>query len=246
MPLPAHELSTELSTGDAPEPFSLAEEMDREWALEEPLRKTHPTKRAGVHFTYVIASYADRVKVGHSNRPKGRLCEMQVGSPIGLRLAHTWRSDRERAKLLERQLHAALNWVSVRGEWFDIGEAAVIAMGDLFLADRVDDAIRLRDLVRARREMAMEEQWLRGIWRHVPPKERLKAEEAAKLRRDDLTTLIAQNDLEARELGLWAGRNSTSRWVQRDLEFLRRTAARPLANPVLPITVPTLYRDREA
>lgn len=164
---------------------------------------TRRSKTTTDHFVYVIASGWDRVKIGHSRAPEGRLSELQVGSPDPLRLAHRWRADRSAAKLLERQLHAAFAWAWRRGEWFGIAAHPVIAAGDFFIGGESERGARVADLFRLMSDNLAEQAALRRAW-YGPrlAKDRRAAEAAARARLPQAEREHALLMVEALELGM--------------------------------------------
>lgn len=211
-----------------------------QWAPDEALTKVRPKKRrTGSHYTYVIRSEASRVKIGHSAAPKGRLSELQVGSPHELWLTCTWKSDREGAKLLERQMHAAFSWALARGEWFQVEPLEAEAVGNLFAAGRVQDAQRLAEILRTVKRNEREQQWLRRIWYNTPRKDRSVIDRLARVERERLDRVTAGLCLEAAALGYWEFGERSLRRQNTTLEHWRRSFA-PLAdhpprNPLLPV-----------
>jgi hypothetical protein len=145
------------------------------------------------------------LKIGHSKRPAGRMSEMQVGSPVDLWMAHTWRLSSDGAKLLERTLHDAFAWCARRGEWFDILAPEVIAVGELFLAGRNVAAMNLSALCQEKR--VLEAQWhsLKRAWYVAPVAERREAEAQAARLLPMTERRMAANTLAALDLGLWTG-----------------------------------------
>lgn len=70
---------------------------------------------APTEYVYVIQSpLGGAVKIGYSRDPQARLADMQVGSPVPLRLVATFRGGRAE----ERALHEALRGSRSHGEWF--------------------------------------------------------------------------------------------------------------------------------
>lgn len=77
----------------------------------------------------IIDSSLGLCKLGYSQDPQRRCAELQVGNPHLLRVVHSVRVDRCRARALERRLHFELNHLRCKGEWFRID--AVRARGML-------------------------------------------------------------------------------------------------------------------
>lgn len=184
---------------------------------------TRPRLKSNSSYTYVVAAGGHGVKIGHSKRPRGRLSELQVGSPLSMWLAHTWRLSPDGAKALERQLHAAFAWAANQGEWFDVVASEVIPVGDHLLAGRAADAQRLAGLHRERREIEARLHRLRRAWYYTSgkPRERAAAEAAAKLQVPGVEREHAQNELDAYALGYWVhaplhtvGGRNTLKWLQ--------------------------------
>lgn len=61
-----------------------------------------------------------RVKIGFSSDPQRRLADMQVGSPVKLRLRTKWRGTSED----EASLHRLVAAHRLHGEWFEMAAAA--------------------------------------------------------------------------------------------------------------------------
>lgn len=83
------------------------------------------------HWVYVIKSTSGHYKIGHSNDPDRRLGELQktqgpyeyslmVKSPF---------ANRRIAKKVESALHDAYDEWRVNGEWFELPEAMLVALG---------------------------------------------------------------------------------------------------------------------
>lgn len=151
------------------------------WEVDEALERTNPKNRSG-HYAYVVSSYGGNVKIGHSSTPRKRLSALQNGSPVELLMHKTWKLDAARAKLLERQLHTAFSWAYAHGEWFDVSPLAPEAVGDLFVAGRLEDALRLSAIIRQIRDQERAIKHLREAWYRTPgrPRERRDAEMRAK------------------------------------------------------------------
>jgi len=178
-----------------------------------------------MHFTYVIGSGYHNVKIGHSNAARRRLLDLRTGSAVEIWLAHTWELDRPAAIKLEAALHAAFEpWV-MSGEWFSILAPPVVAVGDLIVAERADDAKRLVEIIRRREAIPAEDAELRQAWRHVPGLQRRRVELEAAARRKALDAEGAALQLEAYDLGLLPDGVTNSRWLPRRLDELRQRAA---------------------
>jgi hypothetical protein len=82
---------------------------------------SHLAKRTAV---YAIGrEYLPPIKIGFSSRPKGRLMEMQIGSPDPLKFHFVcWVRTKADATKLEAACHKLLHEHNchVKGEWFDL------------------------------------------------------------------------------------------------------------------------------
>lgn len=67
----------------------------------------------GAHWVYFIAN-GDTVKIGVAYNVRKRLTDLQISSPVRLRLIGLLRSDRFR----EGDVHARFQGLRIRGEWF--------------------------------------------------------------------------------------------------------------------------------
>lgn len=68
---------------------------------------------------YSISADRQFIKFGFASRPKARLIELQVGSPLKLELLATIDAlDQSNAARLESLIHTAAIRYHVRGEWF--------------------------------------------------------------------------------------------------------------------------------
>lgn len=79
-------------------------------------------------YVYIVQSESGAVKIGISNNVRARLRELQVGNHEALSLAYSLRvADKETALLLESALHARYPTQKLRGEWFSVNAAQVVA-----------------------------------------------------------------------------------------------------------------------
>lgn len=100
------------------------------------------------HYLYAVVG-AGKVKIGLARDPVVRLRELQVGSPVPLRLAEVWPvGSRRRTRAIERSAHALFRWCRLRGEWFDITPAEVEPVLDLLLQRGRPTAAALADAMR--------------------------------------------------------------------------------------------------
>lgn len=81
------------------------------------------------------------VKLGYSNDPDQRLCELQTGNSSVLRVVHRAKIREDRARPVEQQLHQELNHHRVRGEWFDLNEHSAKNMIDYAIIRYEDDIL---------------------------------------------------------------------------------------------------------
>jgi hypothetical protein len=177
-----------------------------------------------MHFTYVIGSGSYCVKIGHSRAPQDRVRELQTGSAANLWVAHTWRMARDEAVAMERALHKAFAWRAMEGEWFSLTAGPVIAVGDLLLAGRPDDAERLLAIVKRREAIVEEATAARAAWRWVPGRDRRRVELEAAATRKALAAEDAALQLESYDLG-YLPDHVSERHLPGHLEHLRTVAA---------------------
>lgn len=86
------------------------------------------TRAASDQVVYFIrATESNRVKIGVATNPLQRLADLQVGSPEILELIGTVPGGRK----LEERLHRALESDRVHGEWFELTDRVILAIGDL-------------------------------------------------------------------------------------------------------------------
>lgn len=176
------------------------------------------------HFAYIIGSGSYCVKIGHSRAPRDRVRELQTGSATNLWVAHTWRMAREEAVALERALHKAFAWRAMEGEWFGLLAPAVVAVGNLLVAGRPDDAERLLAILKRREVIAEEAEAARKAWRWVPGRDRRRVELEAAAKRKALAAEDAALQLEAYDLGFLPDHVS-ERYLPDHLDHLRTVAA---------------------
>lgn len=71
-------------------------------------------------YVYLIQSgYTGPIKIGVAKDVNARLCGLQVGNPIELKLITSIGPfNRAKAEALEKQLHRKFKHKHVRGEWF--------------------------------------------------------------------------------------------------------------------------------
>lgn len=205
------------------------------WEIDEALEKTNPRDRSA-HYTYIIASYGGVVKIGHSATPKRRLSALQIGSPFALRIDKTWKLAKERAKLLERQMHAAFSWAYERGEWFRVSVAGASAVGDLFAAGRLHDALHLAGLIRRIAEAEKHVEHLRDAWYMAGGSRtaRRDAEYAARAAMPAAEADVARLWLEAFELGYTGGRGERQQDLKRRRAIYEAKVAAVDPRPTLP------------
>lgn len=75
---------------------------------------------------YVIGPECGPWKIGISDNPRGRLTELQVGSPIPLRIHHEMLVHD--AHGIEKAVHAELEQSRLHGEWFSCPLSDVIGV----------------------------------------------------------------------------------------------------------------------
>ena len=80
---------------------------------------------------FVKGDGVDRIKIGHTKWPvKDRVCSMQTGCPVTLRIIHTMEGGAE----MEKEIHEILKESRVIGEWFTTNKEVVS-----FICDRIND-----------------------------------------------------------------------------------------------------------
>ncbi len=99
-------------------------------------------------YCYVVNHGGDVVKIGHSRDPDKRLSDMRVGSPVTMRLYHSWRLTTPGAQALERRLHQLFKPEHSHGEWFEVFPTDVVSVGNVLLSGREGAAERLVVLLR--------------------------------------------------------------------------------------------------
>lgn len=164
-------------------------------------RPSKRSKRPSAHFTYLIGSGWEHVKIGHSSKPTARLSELQVGSTDDLRLLHQWKLTREEAKALERRLHAMFSWAAVRGEWFRIDWRCVQQVGDFMRSGSDETAAEIADGLHKLSALDAESDQTRRAWYNARPKSRRAAEDAAKVRRQEIEVEVARLTLALMDKG---------------------------------------------
>lgn len=78
-------------------------------------------------FVYFIQAFGEKqlrqIKIGSSRNPTARLAELQVGSPVKLKLLGTVKCKSEQhARSVERLAHNIFHKQRRRGEWFRLSE----------------------------------------------------------------------------------------------------------------------------
>lgn len=89
----------------------------------EPVRTERyitPDGEPALGFIYVVEAENGLYKIGKSVNPSGRLCSLQVDSPIDLQMYKTMSTDD--MATAELSLHVMFESRRVRGEWFRLGE----------------------------------------------------------------------------------------------------------------------------
>lgn len=86
----------------------------------------HDQGLIGVGFVYFVRA-PDAVKIGWSMDPRRRFDELQVGSPVALKLAGAIRGSEED----EKALHECFEHLRQRGEWFRVDPALTGAIAFL-------------------------------------------------------------------------------------------------------------------
>src|SRR6266536_3371297 len=75
---------------------------------------------------YVISCGLERAKIGVAGDAQKRLRELQVGSPVELKLAHAQRyPDRRDAEAVAEELYRCFDGRRVRGSWYRLTIADV-------------------------------------------------------------------------------------------------------------------------
>ena len=87
-------------------------------------------------YIYAIGSGDDVFKIGKSDDPKRRLCDIPMGHASALVLAYTAACPASLVNKVERFTHRILSGKNVRGEWFcadldEIKEAITIALREI-------------------------------------------------------------------------------------------------------------------
>lgn len=89
---------------------------------------------ARVCYVYIMES-AGLLKVGWSDDPSRRIKDLQVGSPLPIRLLHALPCPSYDVIAIEAAAHKALAPYHVRGEWHDVEPlVAISAIADAFAA----------------------------------------------------------------------------------------------------------------
>jgi len=72
-------------------------------------------------FLYVVGTeeHGSMFKIGYSGNPAKRLQEMQIGSPVDLKLCYVMRLLKDDIRQAESTIHKELKKYKVRGEWFE-------------------------------------------------------------------------------------------------------------------------------
>lgn len=78
----------------------------------------NPTINQTCYVYFIHAESTNRVKIGYSENPTKRVCELQTGSPYFLKLIKTWPGSTG----LERAVHESFSGRRRVGEWFEIEE----------------------------------------------------------------------------------------------------------------------------
>lgn len=75
-----------------------------------------------MEFLYVIASKdgLSGVKIGFSKDPERRLRQLQTAQPVQLFIHYSEPVMVKKAKFVEKAVHRALAYKTLRGEWFSI------------------------------------------------------------------------------------------------------------------------------
>jgi hypothetical protein len=97
------------------------------------LRKNRPenTSRRGIGVVYFVGGdQVGMVKIGRSFSAEGRLQDLQIGSPVRLRIMATLPGGRHR----ERELHREFSAYHSHGEWFRLEGALREFIADLVVA----------------------------------------------------------------------------------------------------------------
>src|SRR4051812_4296962 len=75
---------------------------------------------------YVVRSERGPVKVGIATKPRERLSQLRVSSPVPLHLDFAAETDGD-ARILERRAHAILAGRRLSGEWFEVDSRNAVA-----------------------------------------------------------------------------------------------------------------------
>jgi len=79
------------------------------------IKRERREREEGSSFVYFIEGVGtDKIKIGRTIDPARRLCDLQIGSPVGLKLLHAEPGGEE----AERVLHAKFATTRANGEWF--------------------------------------------------------------------------------------------------------------------------------
>jgi hypothetical protein len=102
--------------------------------MQEQLFPIHDDRGASVSgpdiSVYVIYAVGTRhLKIGYGTEPRKRLTELQMGSPVPLRLL--WSQVCHDAAAVERSLHKQCAQYRLRGEWFELPKNVPAALGIL-------------------------------------------------------------------------------------------------------------------
>ena len=76
---------------------------------------------------YVIGPENGPYKIGFSSDPVSRLSNLQVSSPVVLKLHYSESTTLAKAKIIEKLIHRQLSHQRLRGEWFSIPLSDVIS-----------------------------------------------------------------------------------------------------------------------
>lgn len=88
-------------------------------------------------FLYVIGPIYGPQKIGISKNVDKRLKSLQTGNPVKLYIQFCMEVNR--ARLIERKIHAELNHKKLKGEWFDLTKEEAIDYVNFFLIRHSDD-----------------------------------------------------------------------------------------------------------
>jgi hypothetical protein len=87
-------------------------------------------------YIYVIVGTPDTIKIGVATNVKSRLSGIQTGSPVKLKVFHTFKVPAERAFAIESVVHERLAKYELEGEWFRFCAAqAVVIISKILKAD---------------------------------------------------------------------------------------------------------------